>query len=78
VIDVDGTQFTVSYKDFTEPTLDNAGAISFHIAADAQVAGGPTAPEPSSIVLGCLGLPFFGCVVYRARRRKADLLNAAV
>ena len=78
VIDVNGTQFTVSYNGFTNPTLANAGAISFHIAAEAQVAGGPTAPEPSSMVLGCLGLMFLGGVAYRVRRRKTDLLNLSL
>jgi hypothetical protein len=76
VIDVDGTQFTVSYTGFTDPTLESAGAISFHIAFSPEVSGN-TAPEPSSMVLSCLGLLFFGGVAYRIRRRKADLLNAA-
>jgi hypothetical protein len=78
VIDVNGTQFTVSYNGFTNPTLENAGKISFHIGFGPEVSGGPTAPEPSSIVLGCLGLMFFGGAVYRVRRRKADHLNAAI
>jgi hypothetical protein len=78
VFTFDNTQYTLSYNGFTAPTLANAGAISFHIAADPQVVGGPTAPEPSGMVLGCLGLRFLGGVVYRARRRMADLLNAAV
>jgi hypothetical protein len=30
------------------------------------------------MVLSCLGLTFLGGVVYRARRRKADLLKAAI
>ena len=78
VIDVDGTQFTVSYNGFTNPTLANPGAISFHIEADPQVAGGPTAPEPSSMVLCCLGLMVLGGVAYRVRQRKAEFLNTVV
>jgi hypothetical protein len=30
------------------------------------------------MVLGCLGLSFLGGVVLRARRRKAELLKAAI
>jgi hypothetical protein len=78
---VDGFVYTVSYNGFAAPGPEaqhNQGAISFHIAYAVEVSGGPTAPEPSSMVLGCLGLMFFGGIGYRARRRKADLLNAAV
>lgn len=41
VIDVDGTQFTVSYSGFTNPTLANPGAISFHIGFSPEVSGIP-------------------------------------
>ena len=43
-----------------------------------SLAAAGTAPEPSSMVLGCLGLTFLGGVVFRARRRKAELLKAAI
>ncbi len=78
---LDSTQYIVSYNGFAAPGPEaqhNQGAISFHIAYSVAESGGPTAPEPSSMVLGCLGLAFLGAVVYRARRRKADLLKATV
>jgi hypothetical protein len=78
----DNTTYTVSYNGFAAPGPEaqhNVGSISFHIAL-APVIGSPppTAPEPSSMVLGCLGLSFLGGVVLRARRRKAELLKAAI
>jgi hypothetical protein len=77
---VDGWRYVVSYNGFAAPGPEaqhNQGAISFHIAFEASIDDGQ-APEPSSLVLGCFGLMFLGGVTYRARRRKADLLNAAV
>jgi hypothetical protein len=79
----DNTKYTVSYSGFAAPGPEaqhNVGSISFHISF-AGVIGSPpppTAPEPSSMVLGCLGLSFLGGVVLRARRRKAGLLKAAI
>lgn len=81
VVTFDGTKYTVSYNGFAAPGPEaqhNVGSISFHIAfASEGPAGNPT-PEPSSMVLGCLGLSFLGGVVLRARRRKAELLKAAI
>jgi hypothetical protein len=80
VVTVDGTQYTVSYNGFAAPGPEaqhNVGSISFHITPSVAIGGG-TAPEPSSMVLGCLGLTFLGGVVFRARRRKAELLKAAI
>ena len=77
---VDGTMYVVSYDGFAAPGPEaqhNQGAISFHIAFGPALAG-LTAPEPSSLLLGCLGLTFLGGVVYRVRRRKADLLSPAI
>jgi hypothetical protein len=86
---VDGTRYVVSYNGFAAPGPEaqhNQGALSFHvafgasIASEARPAGAPStssAPEPSSLVLGCLGLMFLGGVVSRARRRKAELLDGA-
>ncbi len=76
---VDGSQYTVSYNGFAAPGPEaqhNVGSISFHISFQAAQ-GGSSSPEPSSMVLGCLGLTFLGGVVYRARRRKAEMLKAA-
>jgi hypothetical protein len=57
----------------------NVGSLSFHISFVPAIVGGGgnLSPEPSSMVLGCLGLSFLGGVVLRARRRKAELLKAA-
>jgi hypothetical protein len=80
VVTVDGTQYTVSYNGFAAPGPEaqhNVGSISCHITPSLAIGGG-TAPEPSSMVLGCLGLTFLGGVVFRARRRKAELLKAAI
>jgi hypothetical protein len=82
-VQVGNVLFTVTYTGFAEPggTNDQSfGAISFHITSGAGVTGGkppPSSPEPSSMVLGCLGLSFVGGVVWRARRRKALALKAA-
>jgi hypothetical protein len=75
----DGTKYIVSYNGFAAPGPEaqhNVGSISFHIALPPHIVG--NAPEPSSMVLGCLGLSFLGGVVLRARRRKAGLLKAAI
>jgi hypothetical protein len=77
----DGNKYTVSYNGFAAPGPEaqhNVGSISFHISFAGVNQGPPTAPEPSSMVLGCLGLSFLGGVVLRARRRKAGLLKAAI
>jgi hypothetical protein len=75
----DGTKYTVTYNGFAAPGPEaqhNVGSISFHISFGTPISSG--APEPSSMVLGCLGLSFLGGVVLRARRRKAELLKAAI
>ncbi len=79
----DGEKYTVSYNGFAAPGPEaqhNVGSISFHISFVPAIGGGGNgqAPEPSSMVLGCLGLSFLGGVVLRARRRKAGLLKAAI
>lgn len=51
------------------------GAVSFDIQAGVPIGGNPT-PEPSSMILGCLGLSFVGGIVWRARRRKLAALKA--
>jgi hypothetical protein len=70
---------TVSYSGFAEPgnTVDQSfGAISFKIKAGGGTVVGGQNPEPSSMILGCLGLSFVGGVVWRARRRKLAALKA--
>ncbi len=73
-----GVQYTISYSGFAEPGDSNDqtfGAISFHISSSPSIVGGQS-PEPSSMVLGCLGLTLLGGVVWRARRRKLIALKA--
>jgi hypothetical protein len=76
-IQIGDTLYTVTYSGFAEPGPSNEhtfGAISFHITQQPAVTG--KSPEPSSVVLGCLGLTCLGGVVWRARRRKAAALKA--
>jgi hypothetical protein len=86
VTTVGGQRFDVSYDGFAAPGPEaqhNQGAISFYIGFEAEIAfeehaaAAPSAPEPSSMVLGCLGLSFLGGAVYRVRGRKAAVQNAA-
>ena len=83
-VQVGNTMYTVTYSGFAEPgpsTDQTFGAISFHITNAASVGGGgqppPPAPEPSGVVLGCLGLTCLGGVAWRVRRRRAVALAAA-
>ena len=67
----------VQYLSFAPvlPNEHNPGAISFDITpawgSGGVIGGGGSAPEPSSIILGCLGLSCIGGVALRARRRAA-------
>jgi hypothetical protein len=77
-VQVGDTLYTVTYSGFAEPGPSNEhtfGAISFHITQAPATSGGKS-PEPTSLVLGCLGLTCLGGVVWRARRRKAAALKA--
>jgi hypothetical protein len=79
-VQVGNELFTISYTGFAEPgpaTEHSFGAISFHISVAPAINGGG-APEPSSMVLGFLGLSCLGGIVWRARRRKVETLQAAV
>jgi hypothetical protein len=79
-VQVGNELFTIAYSGFAEPgpsTEHSYGAISFHISVAPATSGG-TAPEPTSMVLGFLGLSCLGGVVWRARRRNVEALKAAV
>jgi hypothetical protein len=73
-----GNKYTVTVGNFTPPgppTASNAGSISVHVAVTAgsgTVSGGH-APEPSTLLLSCLGLGFAGAASWRKRRRAAKL-----
>jgi hypothetical protein len=77
-VQVGSNLFTITYSGFAEPGPSNEksyGAISFHISVAPAITG--KAPEPTSMVLGFLGLSCLGGVAWRARRRKAEALKAA-
>jgi hypothetical protein len=78
-VQVGNELFTITYSGFAEPgpsTEHSYGAISFHIGVAPAISGGG-APEPTSMVLGFLGLSCLGGVAWRARRRKVEALKAA-
>ncbi|HWG45908.1 MAG TPA: PEP-CTERM sorting domain-containing protein [Gemmataceae bacterium] len=67
-----GTLYTVSLTGYTPPgppTASNAGSISAHVTVQGPVISGSPTPEPSSMVLACLGLTFAGAASWRKRRR---------
>lgn len=77
-VQVGNELFTITYSGFAEPgpsTEHSYGAISFHISVAPAVNG--KAPEPTSMVLGFLGLSCLGGVAWRARRRKVNALKVA-
>jgi hypothetical protein len=68
-----GNKYTVTVGNFTPPgppTASNAGSISVHVAVNGSVGPPPVghAPEPSTLVLSCLGLGFAGAARWRKRR----------
>ncbi len=73
-----GDTFAVSITSYTPPgppTASNAGSISAHVTVtpgSGHSAGGG-APEPSTLVLSCLGLGFAGFSTWRKRRVAAVL-----
>lgn len=69
-----GFVFKVSLTGYTPPgppSASNAGSISAHITVEqGQGSGsGGHAPEPSTLLLSCLGLTFAGAASWRKRRR---------
>ncbi len=67
-----GNVYTVTVGNFTPPgppTATNAGSISVHVAVtsgEGHIGGG--APEPSTLLLSCLGLGFASAASWRKRR----------
>jgi hypothetical protein len=76
-----GNQYVVALTGYTPPgppTASNAGSISAHVTvtpASAIISQNP-APEPSSLVLSCLGLGFAGLASWRKRRRSLAAMLA--
>ena len=60
------------------PNASNAGSISAHVTVtpgNGHTSGGGT-PEPSTLVLSCLGLGFAGLASWRKRRRSLAAMLA--
>jgi hypothetical protein len=73
-----GNTYTVTVNNFTPPgppTASNAGSISAHVSVTPGTDQTGHAPEPSTLVLSCLGLGFAGAASWRKRRARAA--NAA-
>lgn len=76
-----GNQYTVALTGYTPPgppTASNAGSISAHVTVGPHISGGggTGTPEPSSLVLSCLGLGFAGLASWRKRRRSLSAMLA--
>ncbi len=76
-----GDQFKVSLVGYTPPgppTASNAGSIAAFVQVTPQghTSGGGGTPEPSTLVLSCLGLGFAGLASWRKRRRSLAALLA--
>jgi len=77
-----GNVYTVSLTGYTPPgppTASNFGSISAHVTVQQPgggTSGGGGAPEPSSLVLSCLGLSFAGAASWRKRRRSLAAMLA--
>jgi hypothetical protein len=73
-----GNMYTVSLVGYTPPgppTDNNAGSISAFVQVTpgngSGHTGGGSTPEPSTLVLSCLGLSFAGLTSLRKRRRSS-------
>jgi hypothetical protein len=69
-----GNTYTVAMTGYTPPgppTANNAGSISAHVTVTSNLGSGTGAstPEPSTLVLSCLGLTLAGAASWRKRRR---------
>lgn len=77
---VSGNQYTVTLNGYTPPgppTASNAGSISAHVEVTPGSGNGHvSAPEPSTLVLSCLGLGFAGLASWRKRRRSLATMLA--
>ena len=76
-----GNTYTVSLVGYTPPgppTASNAGSIAAFVQVTPANGGGHQAgtPEPSTLVLSCLGLGFAGLASWRKRRRSLAAMLA--
>ncbi|HTU19423.1 MAG TPA: PEP-CTERM sorting domain-containing protein [Gemmataceae bacterium] len=73
-----GNQYTVTLVGYTPPgppTATHAGSISAYVQVTPPV-GPASVPEPSTLVLSCLGLGFAGLASWRKRRRSLAAMLA--
>ena len=69
-----GNTYTVSLVGYTPPgppTASNAGSISAHVSVTPSTGPVGHMPEPSTLVLSCLGLGFAGLRSWRKRHTRA-------
>ena len=52
------------------PNASNAGTISAHISVDEDGHQGDEAPEPSTLLLSCMGISFVGAASWRKWKQK--------
>lgn len=67
-----GNTYVVTLSGYTPPgppTASNAGSISAHVTVTPGSGVISNTPEPSTLVLSCLGLGFAGLASWRKRRR---------
>jgi hypothetical protein len=77
-VQLGNNNFTVSLVGYTPPgppTASNAGSISAYVQVNPRISGNPS-PEPSTLVLSCLGLGFAGFASWRKRRRSLATMLA--
>jgi hypothetical protein len=74
-----GNTYTVSMVGYTPPgppTASNAGSISAFVQVTPGQGTISKSPEPSTLVLSCLGLGFAGLTTWRKRRRSLAAMLA--
>jgi len=79
-VNLSGVSPTLAFKTYTDASPADAkpATVGYELTPGVTTQGGST-PEPSGIVLGCMGLSCIGGVFWRSRRRKAvAALKAAV
>jgi hypothetical protein len=76
-----GNTYTVtmgSYSPPGPPSATNSGSISAHVDVMPGKGGGPNkTPEPSTMVLACLGVSVIGLSSWKRMRRRPDALRLA-
>ncbi len=66
--------YTVSVGSYTNPGPGGGftGSFGAHVDVRPGSGGPPNAPEPSSMILGCLGMSFAGLAAWRKRRQGGE------